>query len=65
MVPRSIQLDVLNTVKKRGDLIDETWAPWWKAAHRAIAAVALEEGHFTQQAHDDFVEHEDEVAEGF
>lgn len=66
MVPEKLRADVLTTVRKRdGSSIDETWAPWWKAAHRAIAAVALREGHFTQEAHDEFIQHEDAVAEGF
>lgn len=63
MVPRDIQSNVYLAVGRRGPYIDETWAPWWRAAHRAIAHVALQEGIFTQAQHDDFVIAEDAVAD--
>lgn len=40
-VPAELQRDVYRTVKLRGGLVDESWAPWWRAQARAIDA-ALE-----------------------
>lgn len=39
MVPRAMQRDVYNSVGLRGPDCDESWAPWWRASHRAIAYV--------------------------
>lgn len=44
MVPYDMQADVYSTVKRRGKHIDKTWAPWWRAQARAIAAVFQAEG---------------------
>jgi len=43
-VPPELQAEVYRAVKLRGSTIDATWAPWWRAAHRAIAHVAATEG---------------------
>lgn len=40
LVSASLQTEVYRTAKVRGPDVDVTWAPWWRAAHRAIAAVA-------------------------
>lgn len=42
MVPAALQREVYRTVRLRGrgGSVDSTWAPWWRAAHRAIAEVA-------------------------
>lgn len=40
-VPADIQAEVYRTVGLRGRLVDETWAPWWRAQARAIAHVAF------------------------
>ncbi len=40
MVPPATQRAVYATVKLRGPNCDKTWAPWWRAAHAAIAHVA-------------------------
>lgn len=37
LVPADIQAEVYRTVGMRGRLVDETWAPWWRAQARAIA----------------------------
>ena len=39
-VPADMQAEVYRTVKLRVRLVDETWAPWWRAQARAIAFVA-------------------------
>lgn len=44
-VPPHLQREVYATVGKRGRVVDATWAPWWRASHQAIAAVAQDEGH--------------------
>lgn len=41
LVPEDLQAEVYRTVTLRGDSADATWAPWWRAAHRAMAAVRL------------------------
>lgn len=40
-VPADLAAEVYRTVGMRGRLIDETWAPWWRAQARAIAHVAF------------------------
>ena len=40
-VPVALQREVYRTVKLRGPSVDATWAPWWRAQARAIAAVAF------------------------
>lgn len=40
-VPSDIQRDVYRTCRMRGDSVDATWAPWWRASHRAIHHVAM------------------------
>ena len=40
-VPPALQREVYRTVKLRGPSVDATWAPWWRAQARAIAAVAF------------------------
>lgn len=52
-------------IKLRGRLIDETWAPWWRAAHDAIAAVAVLEGTWTQEQVDAYLVKEYAVATSF
>jgi hypothetical protein len=39
-VPRDLQDQVYRTVGLRNRTINRSWAPWWRAAHRAIAHVA-------------------------
>lgn len=36
LVDRATQAEVYRTVRLRGDSCDATWAPWWRAAHKAI-----------------------------
>lgn len=36
MVDAITQAEVYRTVRLRGDNCDATWAPWWRAAHKAI-----------------------------
>lgn len=43
MVPADLQAEVYRTVRLRGKFADATWAPWWRAAHRAMAAVRTQE----------------------
>lgn len=43
MVSPDIQALVYATVGIRGDYVDETWAPWWRARAKAIAEVAFKE----------------------
>lgn len=63
MVPGDLQRSVYATVKERDPRsIDATWAPWWRASERAIAAVALAEGRFTREQHDAYVAHQDDIA---
>lgn len=45
LVSPPLQREVYRTVKMRGRFIDETWAPWWRASHRAIVEVATKDGH--------------------
>jgi hypothetical protein len=43
-VPPALQAEVYRTFGLRARrVIDATWAPWWRASHRAIHAVALKE----------------------
>lgn len=39
MVPAGLQNDIYRTVKLRGDTVNETWAPWWRAQARATIHV--------------------------
>lgn len=43
MVPKPMQDEVYRTVKLRARLIDSSWAPWWRAAHKAIYHVGKAE----------------------
>jgi len=43
-VSPSMQREVYRTVKLRGRLINETWAPWWRASHLAIYEVGISDG---------------------
>lgn len=36
-VDAATQREVYRTVALRGPSVDASWAPWWRAAHRAIA----------------------------
>lgn len=45
LVAPATQREVYRTVRLRGRVVDATWAPWWRAAHRAIYEVARAEGH--------------------
>lgn len=40
-VPAELQREVYRTVRLRGPHVDASWAPWWRASHRAIHAVAV------------------------
>lgn len=42
-VEPATQREVYRTVRQRANAIDATWAPWWRAAHRAIAQAMLSE----------------------
>lgn len=39
-VPEDMQREVYRTVGMRGERVDASWAPWWRAAHLAIHHVA-------------------------
>lgn len=65
LVPRAIQIEVYRTVKLRASSVDATWAPWWKAAHRAIAENAVVREIFTDERAKAYVAHHDELAETF
>jgi hypothetical protein len=39
-VPADLQAEVYRTVGLRGKVVNETWAPWWRAQAKAIAHVA-------------------------
>lgn len=41
LVPPVLKNEVYRTVKLRGEYVDTTWAPWWRAQARAIAHVAF------------------------
>ncbi|KKN71022.1 hypothetical protein LCGC14_0424390 [marine sediment metagenome] len=43
MVSPDVQKLVYATVGIRGQYVDQTWAPWWRAQARAIAEVAHKE----------------------
>lgn len=51
MVPRDLQFEVYDTVDRRGELIDASWAPWWRAQAEAIAAVLRAEGRADEADH--------------
>jgi len=57
-----LQREVYRTVKMRGRLIDETWAPWWRAAHRAIVEVGMKCG-IDQARLDKYLEREMDFAD--
>ncbi len=40
-VPPDLQREVYRTVRLRAEVIDASWAPWWRAQARAIAHVAF------------------------
>lgn len=40
-VPPDLQAEVYRTVRLRGESCDASWAPWWRASHRAIHHVAM------------------------
>ena len=40
LLPADLAQEVYRTVGLRGNAIDATWAPWWRAQARAIAYVA-------------------------
>lgn len=40
-VPAELQREVYATCKQRGKHVDATWAPWWRASHKAIHHVAM------------------------
>jgi hypothetical protein len=39
MVPSDLQNEVYRTVKQRGEYVDATWAPWWRAQAEATRVV--------------------------
>lgn len=41
LVPRDLQDEVNRTVSLRGQRVDVSWAPWWRAQARAIHHVAM------------------------
>jgi hypothetical protein len=41
LVPTDLQAEVYRTASLRGKARDKTWAAWWRASHRAMAAVRL------------------------
>ncbi len=43
-VPKDLQMAVYSTVRARGEHVDASWAPWWRAQGRAIAAVLRARG---------------------
>ena len=50
LVPDATKTEVYATVGNRSKgKINETWAPWWRAAHGAIAHVAFLTGEWTQE----------------
>jgi len=61
LVPADLAAEVYRTVKLRGDSVDATWAPWWRASARAMAYVAhLKEPN--EAARDKFLAHAMTVA---
>jgi hypothetical protein len=60
-VPPDLATEVYRTVKLRGRLIDETWAPWWRAQARAIAHVAFLV-HPDESKRDRYLEREMDIA---
>lgn len=45
MVPPDLKEAVYEAVKRRGKVVDETWAEWWRAQAQAEAAVMRKLGH--------------------
>lgn len=43
-IPSDLQRAVYSTVRARGAHVDASWAPWWRAQGRAIAAVLRAKG---------------------
>ncbi len=39
-LPADLAAEVYRTVSLRGNVVDATWAPWWRAQAKAIAYVA-------------------------
>jgi hypothetical protein len=62
MVPKEMQDEVYRTVGMRGKLIDETWAPWWRAQANAIHAIMVAEGRDKERC-DNWLVHEFAVAD--
>lgn len=62
LVPKDLQDEVYRTVGKRGKLIDETWAPWWRAQAKAIHAIMVAEGRDKERC-DRWLEHEIQIAD--
>ncbi len=62
LVPIDLQKEVYRTVKLRGQLIDASWAPWWRAQAKAIAHVAFL-SHPDVQKRDRYLEREMGVAD--
>lgn len=59
-VPAHIQKDVYRYAKRRAPTVNKTWAPWWRAAHQAIAHVMRVEGYSIADAYET---HEMKVAD--
>jgi hypothetical protein len=61
-VPVDIKAEVYRTVGLRGRVVNETWAPWWRAQAKAIAHVAhLREPNEVRR--DEYLSHELEFAD--
>ena len=43
-VDPATQREVYRTVRLRGKTVDASWAPWWRASHRAIAQCLAADG---------------------
>jgi len=57
MVSPANRNEVYRTVVMRGEHVDKTWAPWWRAQAQAIAEVALQEEP-NKKAHDRYLNKE-------
>ena len=63
LVPHALQAEVNRTLRNRNRrAIDASWGPWWRAAHRAIAEVAICETRLTREQADALVTRSDENA---
>src|SRR4029078_11654467 len=54
-VPPTIQTEVWNTYDLRNRTTDGSWAPWWRAQAKAIAAVAFP---FNPTKHEQYIARE-------